>query len=375
MDRRLQAKLRLEAELIRPMGDAIARYIMLWERRDGLVPTMERIAYHDLIARVLERHYARVMLSMQGLPQEAEPTLQQAAPSMVLAERYRGRAHAHAHLILRGINKELAAELVKVEALAEKSADDEIETKKGGKAPFTMSYTVRFKEAAKRAWEKMKKRLKTIANVETQATSEDTTYEWVRQNHANARIVKIWNSLMDGKERPAHHEAHLQEQYVDQPFEVGGALLKFPGDNSLGAPLSQTANCRCWLQFDAVKPDGSRVTLPIETPSLPAKRPWKKKDPVSLHLPQPPTQLVPLRGKTRGGIILGDGMTQATLSQPTPSSVQITINGRAIARADFSGPNVTSMTIAPGYEGQGIENLIRNSVRNEHEWRARQNAR
>jgi hypothetical protein len=55
--------------------------------------------------------------------------------------------------------------------------------------------------------------------------------------------------------RPAHAAAHYEGQTVaiDEPFRVGGALLMFPTDSSLGAGPELTINCHC-------------VALPAEKP-------------------------------------------------------------------------------------------------------------
>jgi len=61
---------------------------------------------------------------------------------------------------------------------------------------------------------------------------------------------KEWLATNDGRTRPSHLAANGQVVGVDQKFEVGGALLKQPGDPS--GPASETVNCRCtvlpWLE-------------------------------------------------------------------------------------------------------------------------------
>lgn len=56
---------------------------------------------------------------------------------------------------------------------------------------------------------------------------------------------KAWATLGDSLVRIFHNEANGQTQPVDQPFVVGGQLLMFPGDRSLGASAGNTINCRC----------------------------------------------------------------------------------------------------------------------------------
>jgi len=60
---------------------------------------------------------------------------------------------------------------------------------------------------------------------------------------------KSWQTILDGREREAHGEADGQVQDVNNPFVVGGELLKFPGDTSLGATLGNIINCRCSMHL------------------------------------------------------------------------------------------------------------------------------
>ena len=60
---------------------------------------------------------------------------------------------------------------------------------------------------------------------------------------------KIWNTILDGRERFTHNLADGQMQEIDMPFEVGTSLLMFPHDDSLGADPSELINCRCSLSY------------------------------------------------------------------------------------------------------------------------------
>lgn len=58
-----------------------------------------------------------------------------------------------------------------------------------------------------------------------------------------------WNSMEDSRVRKDHAIADKQTKPIDEPFTVGGSLLLYPGDTSLGASLRQIVNCRCFETF------------------------------------------------------------------------------------------------------------------------------
>lgn len=58
-------------------------------------------------------------------------------------------------------------------------------------------------------------------------------------------IYKKWIETKDHKTRHDHSMASGQTVPYNKPFTVGGYLLMFPGDRSLGAPGKEIYNCRC----------------------------------------------------------------------------------------------------------------------------------
>ncbi len=58
---------------------------------------------------------------------------------------------------------------------------------------------------------------------------------------------KTWKAHKDELTRPTHAEADGQTVPIGEPFVVGGYLMMFPGDISLGASVREIANCRCVL--------------------------------------------------------------------------------------------------------------------------------
>lgn len=56
---------------------------------------------------------------------------------------------------------------------------------------------------------------------------------------------KRWVATADDRTRDEHLDADGQEVPNDEPFDVGGELMMYPGDISLGASAWNVCNCRC----------------------------------------------------------------------------------------------------------------------------------
>lgn len=55
-----------------------------------------------------------------------------------------------------------------------------------------------------------------------------------------------WSATADHMTRHSHHLMNGQKRQFGVPFQTpSGALLRFPGDTSLGAPAEETIGCRC----------------------------------------------------------------------------------------------------------------------------------
>lgn len=59
-------------------------------------------------------------------------------------------------------------------------------------------------------------------------------------------LVKQWVTRRDERVRVAHRDADGQIQFLDDPFDVGGTPMLYPGDPS--APADLTINCRCIMR-------------------------------------------------------------------------------------------------------------------------------
>jgi uncharacterized protein with gpF-like domain len=84
----------------------------------------------------------------------------------------------------------------------------------------------------------------TIARTETHSAAVAAVYETAQFKRVPVK-TKTWWSVGDKLVRPTHVEAHGLTIPFDQPFEVGGYLMMYPGDSSMGAGAEEITNCRC----------------------------------------------------------------------------------------------------------------------------------
>jgi SPP1 gp7 family putative phage head morphogenesis protein len=102
-------------------------------------------------------------------------------------------------------------------------------------------------------------RATTIARTEVVSAANAGSLDQVRQlsGHGGPRF-KVWLATLDNRVRPTHAEAEGKTVLLDQTFEVGGALLDFPGDP--GGPPGEVINCRCTLTYTDTPPPGFSET-------------------------------------------------------------------------------------------------------------------
>lgn len=81
----------------------------------------------------------------------------------------------------------------------------------------------------------------------------DSNYLWAYEEYGEAidgnAQYKTWLTIMDGRERDSHAEVNGITIPIDEPFELQGGMMLFPGDDSLGASDDEIVNCRCSLEF------------------------------------------------------------------------------------------------------------------------------
>lgn len=60
---------------------------------------------------------------------------------------------------------------------------------------------------------------------------------------------KRWITMRDKKVRETHREVDGQVKAIDDLFYVGGSLMGYPRDSSLGASSSEIVGCRCSIEY------------------------------------------------------------------------------------------------------------------------------
>jgi len=104
--------------------------------------------------------------------------------------------------------------------------------------------------------QKITGRINTISATETQNPAENAKQtEMDFLDHHDAEIdgekiaekqkQKEWVAILDNVTRLDHAEADGQIVDFDEPYEVAGEPLMYPGDTSLGASIENWINCRC----------------------------------------------------------------------------------------------------------------------------------
>ena len=85
-------------------------------------------------------------------------------------------------------------------------------------------------------------------------SEDDSNILWDNQEYSDAVAAgmtsKQWHTMEDDRVRPTHVDVNLDVVPIDEPFVVGNSLMMFPHDSSLGADISEIANCRCSVSYE-----------------------------------------------------------------------------------------------------------------------------
>lgn len=95
-------------------------------------------------------------------------------------------------------------------------------------------------------------RLARIARTETHSIYVEVNHDEtaIEAEKLNLKATKTWRSaIFSTRTRPTHVAANGQTVGMDEMFEVGDALLRFPGDMEANEP-GEIVNCRCVLTYN-----------------------------------------------------------------------------------------------------------------------------
>jgi SPP1 gp7 family putative phage head morphogenesis protein len=75
-------------------------------------------------------------------------------------------------------------------------------------------------------------------------------------SHAGAKstgldLTKSWLATRDQRTRDDHNDVDGQRRAMDEPFDVAGEQLQWPGDTSMGAGPGNVIQCRCVCTYEA----------------------------------------------------------------------------------------------------------------------------
>ncbi|WP_236185083.1 phage head morphogenesis protein [Pseudomonas protegens] len=95
---------------------------------------------------------------------------------------------------------------------------------------------------------------KTAAAESFNAGRDQAWEQLVAQGIDRNKVTKEWRDRADEKVRNSHRHMRGQTVILGQAFRTGsGALLRYPGDSSLGAGYDEIANCRCFIIYSLRK--------------------------------------------------------------------------------------------------------------------------
>lgn len=103
-----------------------------------------------------------------------------------------------------------------------------------------------------------------IARTEVIAASNAGSFFGAKQT--GLALDKEWLATQDARTRDTHSWADGQRRKLNEPFDVGGAKMDFPGDSRYGAPAREIVNCRCTLAYIEAE---ARPQYYVDVPDLP----------------------------------------------------------------------------------------------------------
>ena len=262
----LKDKMRFEAQFNRELTSYFNKVIntFLMRSRNRLPFDVDNI-FHDDLMKILNNHYMRVEGPFSNrirrqLPKDVRSTV---GEDRVINTTLRQFNSIRSELQATNINRTTQRNIE--ESLAQaREFDDETDEIVDGRVVRRKAQLTGFElilTAGAILKRKLRNRIPTIVNTETQVPAEVSKLTEAEVlsglipsvlggEPTEIPVRKTWVSQGDSITRDTHLDADGQTRKANEPFTVGGFPLKVPGDTSLGAPLTETANCRCAAVFD-----------------------------------------------------------------------------------------------------------------------------
>lgn len=232
IDRQINARIRVlgvyELRLERKLR---AEIIRIW-RAGGNLNVAVDIARSNLDS-IFRDHYERTAQAIAEFDGEA---LEDAGSDSVVATVLGGLAAWYGLRAIFATNSVVDTEVDNIRSYARTLAEQ-------GLSPAEIASLIIQRAPTQAAW-----RARFIAQEETSAVADETLERELRATGLEFKR-KEWIDAGDGRVRETHAAADGQIVPFDGSFEVGGYLMPKPRDGSQGAPLSETARCRCVANY------------------------------------------------------------------------------------------------------------------------------
>lgn len=88
-----------------------------------------------------------------------------------------------------------------------------------------------------------------IARTETHGAATWAMDETIDEKGIDVQ-TKTWWTAGDARVRDSHAAMHGVELPRDEPFELDGGQMMYPGDDSMGADAGEIINCRCSVLYN-----------------------------------------------------------------------------------------------------------------------------
>jgi len=261
----LRDKMRFEAQFNRELDEYFEKVVraFILRSRNRLPFNLDEL-FHDELRNILLTHYQRVTGPFSNrirpvLPKDVLSTVEEDRTITRTLDQF---SRIRAELQAKNINDTTKRNLEQsLQQAREFDTDtDKLEDGQVVRKAFLVGFEL-ILTAGAILRRKLRGRRPTIVTTETQVPAEVAKLTEAEilsgiipsifgGEPTQIEVTKIWVAIGDSATRDTHLNADGQERKANKPFSVGGFLLKVPGDSSLGAPLKETANCRCAAVFN-----------------------------------------------------------------------------------------------------------------------------